>query len=312
MVTDKDGLNSPGFACPACGETRWKDVGQIKDHSITGEWFSLKECNHCRLRVTFPQPPTNEIGRYYASKDYISHSDTRSGLINQLYHKARASMLKKKLSWVKEASGMHKGKILDIGAGTGHFAHYMQMNGWEVLGLEPDPSARKVALEKLGIALQPLEQLSHLEPKTYDVITLWHVLEHVHEVNSYMDRFRSLLKDNGVLIIAVPNYTSADAMHYGLNWAAYDVPRHLWHFSPEAMEKLMSKHQFSLLNKIPMRLDAYYVSMLSEKYKASRSIGPLLAFLSGLKTTYMTMADTNKASSIIYVGNIKSRIMLTP
>jgi SAM-dependent methyltransferase len=211
-------------------------------------------------------------------------------------------MMKKKFRWVNEASDARKGNLLDVGAGTGHFAHYMQSHGWQVLALEPDPSARKVASEKLGLEIKPLEALAQQPPDTYDVITLWHVLEHVYDLPGYMDHFRSLLKPNGVLIIAVPNHTSRDARQYGSNWAAFDVPRHLWHFSPGAMEKLMTRHQFELLKKIPMPLDAFYVSMLSEKYLGNGVFGPPAAFISGLRTYFAGKKDVNRASSIIYIA----------
>ncbi len=302
MVTITDGLEEPLESCPACGGSEWVDAGQVKDYSISGEWFELKECSHCHLRTTYPHPKEAQIGRYYASKDYISHSDTRSGMINKLYHAARDYMMKKKYSWVSEASGKKTGILLDVGAGTGHFAHYMQNHGWTVVALEPDETARKIAVEKLGIDIQPLEALGRLLPQTYDVITLWHVLEHVHDVSGYMDHFRSILKPGGVLIIAVPNHTSRDSIHYGTKWAAYDVPRHLWHFSPASMEKLILRHHFTLIRKIAMPLDAFYVSMLSEKYNGNNFFGPLTALVSGTRTWLGTRSKVDRASSIIYVA----------
>jgi SAM-dependent methyltransferase len=302
MVTIPDVSDEPLSPCPACGAQNWKNAGQVKDYSITGEWFELKECCECHLKRTFPQPQERQIGRYCVSKDYISHSDTRSGLTNKLYHQAREHMLKKKHHLVSRVSGLDKGVLLDVGAGTGHFAHYMQTHGWQVLALEPDENARKVAAEKLGIEIRPLEALAVQQPLSYDVITLWHVLEHVHDVQGYMDHFRSILKPGGTLIIAVPNHTSRDAKQYGQNWAAYDVPRHLWHFSPASMEKLMLNHRFSLLQKIPMPLDAFYVSMLSEKYNGNDFFAPMAAMVSGIRTFFDSKADVNRASSIIYVA----------
>jgi SAM-dependent methyltransferase len=302
MVTLSEVIGADLGPCPACGANDWKNAGQVKDYSITGEWFDLKECGLCHLKTTYPRPEEAEIGRYYASDDYISHSDTKSGLINRLYHIARQYMLKKKYQWVIRSSDKEKGELLDIGAGTGHFAHFMKTHGWQVTALEPDQKARKIASEKLGLDIKPLEALGQLKPQSYDVITLWHVLEHVHDLNGYMDHFRSILKSGGILIIAVPNHTSHDAKKYGSLWAAFDVPRHLWHFSPNSMEKLMTKHQFTLTDKIPMHLDAFYVSMLSEKYKGPGTFGSLTGFISGLQTFMSTQKKVEEASSIIYIA----------
>ena len=302
-MTITDVLESELMPCPACGEGNWTDAGQVKDYSITGEWFSLKECSLCHLKATYPQPNEVEIGRYYASEEYISHSDTRTGLINRLYHTAREYMLKKKFNWVCKASGKQSGSLLDVGAGTGHFAHFMQLKGWEVTALEPDEKARKVAAEKLGINIQPLDSLTHLNAQSYDVISLWHVLEHVHDLSGYMDHFRSMLKPGGVLMIAVPNHTSKDAKKYGAMWAAFDVPRHLWHFSPASMEKLMSRHGFTLIDKIPMTLDAFYVSMLSEKYNGNDVFGAVSGFASGFQTLMATSNNVDHASSVIYIAH---------
>lgn len=303
MVTLSEVLKVSLAPCPTCGANAWRPAGQVKDFSITGEWFDLVECGSCHLKTTYPQPKQAEIGRYYASEDYVSHSDTRTGLINRLYHAAREYMLRKKYTWVTRTSGLEKGSLLDIGAGTGHFAQFMKTKGWNVTALEPDEKARKVAATKLGLDIQPLEALDTQPPASFDVITLWHVLEHVHDLNGYMDRFRTLLKQGGTLIIAVPNYTSKDAVRYGPLWAAYDVPRHLWHFSPDSMEKLMLNHQFKLTEKIPMHLDSFYVSMLSEKYAGHKLTGTVSGFWSGLQTFLASGRQVDNASSIIYIAH---------
>ncbi len=303
MKTISDIKESDMDACPACGEKDWKDAGQVKDFSVSGESFVLKTCNLCQFKVTFPQPSAAEMGRFYASEDYISHSDTKTGLINRLYHAARVFMLRKKHQWVISAAGKNKGSLLDIGAGTGHFPHYMKLSGWQVDALEPDEKARKIAAEKLNIQIDPIENLAQLPANQYDVITMWHVLEHVHDLPGYLERCREVLKPGGVLIIAVPNHTSKDALKYGAQWAAYDVPRHLWHFSPLSMSKLLNQYQFKLIEKLPMHLDAFYVSMLSEKYKGSGLLGAPKAFIAGLKTLLAAKNNVEHASSIIYIAD---------
>lgn len=302
METNSGILVVSGISCPACGNTEWKNAGQAKDYSVTGEWFELRECTSCHLKATYPQPASAQLGRYYASKEYISHSDTRSGITNKLYHKAREFMMKKKHQWVIQALGKKEGRLLDIGAGTGHFAKFMQDHGWDVTALEPDDTARKIGAEKLELHILPLEELGRQEARSFDVITLWHVLEHVQDIKGYLEHFRSLLKPEGVLMIAVPNHTSRDATQYGSHWAAYDVPRHLWHFSPEAMKKLLARTGFSLSTKIAMPLDGFYVSMLSEKYKGNNITAPASAFLSGMRTFLSGKRNIDKASSIIYIA----------
>jgi cyclopropane fatty-acyl-phospholipid synthase-like methyltransferase len=211
-------------------------------------------------------------------------------------------MQEKKYDVVSRASRKDMGTLLEVGAGTGHFAHYMIEYHWDVTALEPDESARKVASEKFQMEIQPIEILGQLKEDSFDVITLWHVLEHVQDIGGYVSHFRSLLRKDGVLIIAVPNHTSRDAKQYGMKWAAYDVPRHLWHFSPASMEKLLTKHGFILEQKIAMPLDAFYVSMLSEKYRGNGFFGPMFAFVSGMLTWITSMRNVDKASSIIYVA----------
>ncbi|MDQ3016359.1 MAG: class I SAM-dependent methyltransferase [Bacteroidota bacterium] len=305
MKTIGDTLEEQTLSCPACGSKEWIARGQAKDFSVSGEWFEIRECPNCHLKATFPQPSFNDIGRYYASQDYISHSDTRTGLINRLYHTARDYMMRKKYNWVRLASGLTSGRLLDVGAGTGHFAKYMKDHGWDVLALEPDNKARKVASEKLGLDILPLESLADQQKDSYDVITLWHVLEHVHNVEGYIDQFHAILKTAGTLIIAVPNHTSTDAKKYGEKWAAYDVPRHLWHFSPASMKILLERHGFNLHQKINMPLDGFYVSMLSEKYKGNGLFGNVPAFFSGLQSFLAGRKNVDMGSSIIYVSKKK-------
>ncbi len=302
MQTIPEERHEPDLICPACGGVEWKNAGQVKDYSISGEWFELHECKSCHLKATFPQPVLNEMGRYYASKLYISHSDTRSGLTNKLYHIARRYMLEKKFDWVSRASKLESGKLLDVGAGTGHFAHYMAEYHWDVVALEPDENKREAGAQKLELDIQPLEILGQLKPNSFDVITLWHVLGHVQDISGYISHFRSILKTDGVLIIAVPNHTSRDAAQYGSKWAGYDAPRNLWHFSPLSMEKLLPKHGFMLTQKIPMPLDGFYVSMLSEKYVGNDFFGLVGAVISGIRTLFSGMRNVDRSSSIIYIS----------
>jgi SAM-dependent methyltransferase len=286
--------------CPICGSQKLEAFLTVKDHSISHEQFKLLQCQDCSLVFTQNHPDASNIGRYYQSEDYISHSDTQEGLINRLYHQIRSLMLDKKKTWVEKHASKVPGSLLDVGCGTGYFVNHMKTGGWDVLGLEPDETARKVALDNFQLPLKDTSKLFQLDQK-FDVITLWHVLEHVHELNRYIETFRQLLNENGLLLIAVPNYTSRDAKKYGSDWAAYDVPRHLWHFSPGSMHHLLEKHHFRILKKYGMMFDPFYVAMLSEKYKGS-SLGTIRGGLAGLMSNFTASQNVDRSSSLIYIA----------
>ena len=176
----------------------------------------------------------------------------------------------------------------------------MQKAGWNVTGLEPDEGARTVGFQEHSIELLPSGELFNLPEKIFDAITLWHVLEHVHDVKKYIQTFKKLLTDNGKLFIAVPNYTSYDAEKYKEYWAAYDVPRHLYHFTPNTMQWLMKECGLKVVAVKPMWFDSFYVSLLSSKYKNGNTkwFG---AFWTGLISNFKAMSDAKKCSSVIYI-----------
>lgn len=283
--------------CPACGHTSFTKTITVKDHFLSKESFSLDQCESCSLLFTNPRPTLNEIGAYYKSEEYVSHSSTKKGLINQVYNWVRSYTLKQKINLLKELSDGKE--LLDIGAGTGHFLKKTKDAGFRVLGLEPDEDARKVAKSENDVDLKDLSLLHDLD-QNYDLITMWHVLEHVYDLQKDLSKITSLLKPNGVLIIAVPNYTSFDAEHYKEFWAAYDVPRHLYHFSPKSIIPLVEEKGLVFEKMLPMKFDSYYVSMLSEKYKGGSLLNAVrIGFLSNWK------AKAGKYSSQIYVFRSK-------
>jgi SAM-dependent methyltransferase len=284
--------------CPLCSSSKLKFVFNVKDHTVSGKEFAVWECNDCTLRFTQDVPGQEEIGPYYQSEDYISHTETKKGFINSAYHAVRKFTLQQKKNLVIRRTGLNKGKILDIGCGTGAFLEVMQSAGWLAHGLEPDEGARSTAMKR-GVTVSPSAELFNL-PGSFDAVTMWHVLEHVHHLHKYMETIRSLLQPGGVLFIAVPNYTSADASEYGQFWAAYDVPRHLYHFSPLAMEKLVKVHGLEIVEQVPMWFDSFYVSMLSEKYRSGMN-GHVSALWQGLRSNASALGETGKCSSVIYV-----------
>ena len=286
--------------CPICNKEDISTLLYTKDYSLTGEDFQIIQCSHCTLEYTDPAPSKEDIAPYYNFPSYISHTDSKEGFVNKIYHKVRNLTLTQKTNWVQSLFTGHKGQLLEVGAGTGAFAHSMSKQGWKVTALEPDESSRNKALENYNIQLLPIEKLNDLDSASYEVITLWHVLEHVHDLNEYMKLFHRLLKPNGRLVIAVPNYTSYDAGFYKKHWAAYDVPRHLYHFSPMSMHYLTKKHKMFIVQKLPMWFDSFYVSLLSEKYKQSGMLGMLRAFFIGCISNLAALRNTDRGSSIIY------------
>jgi len=289
-------------SCPNCGDKNIILVFSAKDYTVSGERFEIWECKNCTQRFTQNIPGKEEIGKYYQSENYISHSDTSKGLINYIYHKVRKRTLAQKRKLIENATGKKTGKILDVGCGTGAFLHAMANAKWNITGLEPDSKAREKALELYGLQLEQIEKFYSLPVQTFDAITMWHVLEHVHDLHDYINQLKKLLKPGGKLFIAVPNYTSYDAAIYKEFWAAYDVPRHLYHFSPESMKKLLNTHGLKIEMEKPMWYDSVYVSMLSEQYKTGRP-HPLKALISGLISNFKTLAKKRKCSSVIYVAS---------
>lgn len=286
--------------CPLCGGQHLSHFLTCKDHYATGETFSILQCDACGFRLTQDFPVEAEIGRYYETPDYISHSDTRKGLMNRVYHCVRSYMLKSKAELVEKAAGRKTGRILDIGTGTAYFSHTMHQRGWQVDAVEKSPQARAFAQEHFGLNVKDDSQVGNYGEKVFDVITLWHVMEHVEKQNEEWDILHRQLKDDGTLVIAVPNCSSADARRYGTFWAAYDVPRHLWHYTPETMQKMAEKHGFTLKKRYPMPFDGFYVSMLSEKYKGC-SLFFLKGAWKGLLAWFCALGNADRSSSMIYL-----------
>ena len=266
----------------------------VKDFTVSKENFQLKYWPEYEMLVTYPQPDKDNLASYYDSEDYISHTDKKASFVDNMYHLVKGVMLKRKLRLIDKYQAK-KGTLLDIGAGTGDFCKAAAKRGWEVTAFEPNQNARRLA-QKKGVVMQ--SNLSQLPKNHFDVITLWHVLEHVPNLYEYIKLLKSLLKDSGTLVIAVPNYRAKDAIYYKEFWAAYDVPRHLWHFSSSGLSKLFSKFHFGLKGKHPMVFDAYYVSLLSEQYRKS-SFKFIRAILIGLWSNVHAI-PSKQYSSLIY------------
>jgi SAM-dependent methyltransferase len=286
--------------CPSCHSDKIRSALGAIDYTVSRESFGIWQCENCSLRFTQNVPDAASIGPYYRSDDYISHTNTDKGLVNRLYHLVRKQTLSDKYRLILSATRIQQGKLLDIGAGTGAFVAHVKENGWEVTGLEPDETARERASAVHGVQLLDAAHLYSLAPDTFDAITLWHVLEHVHDLHPYVEQLKRLIKRGGRIFIAVPNYTSYDATVYQGAWAAYDVPRHLYHFSPDAMERLVGIHDLQLHFSRPMWYDSVYISMLSEKYRNGRG-NAVKGIAVGLLSNARAFIDKSKCSSLIYV-----------
>ncbi len=286
--------------CPACKSADIQKALTAKDHTVSGENFEIWHCNHCSLRFTQDIPVLSAIGPYYQSEEYVSHSDSQKGLINNLYHRVRNHTLETKRQLLQTLTDKQQGSLLDVGAGTGAFSKTMQDAGWQITGLEPDETARTNAKQLHGLELQSPDQVYQLDAAQFDAITLWHVLEHVHDLQGYLENFHRLLKASGKLIIAVPNYTCKDATAYGAFWAAYDVPRHLYHFSPASMQALAKSKGFQVDQMKPMWFDSVYVSMLSEKCKTGKT-NLLPALWNGMLSNANAIGNAANCSSVIYI-----------
>jgi 2-polyprenyl-3-methyl-5-hydroxy-6-metoxy-1,4-benzoquinol methylase len=286
--------------CPVCGSADINNVITVKDYTVSGETFPIAECKNCSLRFTQDIPDAAGILPYYQSEDYISHTDTSKGFINRLYQSVRKRTLRNKRKLVEKITGIKAGQLLDVGSGTGAFVNEMKQNGWQVTGLEPDEGARNVAKKLYNAELEDPNRFYQLPANSYDAITLWHVLEHVHDLAAYVQQLKTLLKEKGKLFIAVPNYTSMDATIYKEYWAAYDVPRHLYHFSPKSMQALMEKNGLKVIEHKPMWYDSFYISMLSSKYKKGKT-NLFSSFLNGFRSNLEAMGDVKRCSSVIYI-----------
>jgi 2-polyprenyl-3-methyl-5-hydroxy-6-metoxy-1,4-benzoquinol methylase len=285
--------------CPVCRSEQIKKCFTVKDHSVSRKDFLLYECSSCTLRFTVPAPPEEEIGVYYQSPDYISHTDQQKGITGSLYRIVRKWTMNVKVNLVVRFAQKKVGMHLDLGAGTGAFVHAMEKAGWNTIGFEPDEQARKRANKLYKASVYPANDFYQIPDGGYDAITLWHVLEHVHKLQETVQKMSRLLSPKGKVFIAVPNYTSYDAKHYGIHWAAYDVPRHLYHFTPQAMRVLLEKHGLKIISVRPMWFDSFYVSLLSEKYKG----GNLLSgFIFGFISNLVALFNRKKCSSLIYVA----------
>ncbi len=288
--------------CPVCNSTQHKAFLACVDHTVSRETFSIVQCDSCGFKFTNPRPQETDLGKYYKSEDYVSHSNTKKGFINSTYQSVRKYTLLKKLQLISKY--FKTGKILDIGCGTGEFLNTCKSAKWQTLGIEPDVDARQMAIKNFGLDVREEDELTGLPDASFDVISMWHVLEHVPRLNERVEELKRLIKPNGIIIIAVPNCNSLDAKIYKEEWAAYDVPRHLYHFTPKDIDALFAKQGLKVFKVLPMIFDSFYVSLLSEKIKTGKT-NILRSTWNGFRSNLAAIKTGKTYSSQIYLINKK-------
>lgn len=287
-------------SCPLCSSTNFSTALHAKDYTVSQETFQIQKCNHCHFLFTSPIP--EDLAPYYQSPQYISHSNKTAGITDILYKLARTMTLRWKTNLIDEYNRGNKKTLLDYGCGTGAFLAAAKKAHWSIAGIEPAQLPRETASRETQTNIKA--SLPELEQQKYNTITLWHVLEHIPQLHETLQSLTSLLDDNGTIFIAVPNHNSNDAQHYQEYWAAYDTPRHLWHFAQTNMQQLLSQHQLKIVNTLPMKLDSFYVSILSEKYRRNNkpSITSLIkGVYQGLQSN-ISASSTKEYSSLIYIA----------
>jgi len=284
--------------CPICKAKQTEEFLQLKDYFLTQEDFSIVKCKICGFRFTNPIPTEEAIGGYYHSEEYISHSNAKKGLINSIYQIVRNYSIDKKVLLVKDYK--LQGKVLDIGCGTGEFLNALSKNGFDTKGIEPNESARNQAIKNYNLIVNEEKEIHNFQSGSFDIITMWHVLEHVYRLEDRLEQIENMIKPGGFLLVAVPNPDSWDAKKYKKYWAAYDAPRHLYHFGQTDIVNLLDRFSFELIKTVPMKFDSYYVSLLSEKYKnGSSRIIP--ALINGFRSNFYARNHQMSYSSLIYI-----------
>ncbi len=285
--------------CPICSSDRTAFWNEVQDYKISQETFQLFDCEECGIRFTGNPPDEKSSSKYYDSPRYISHSNSTQGIINKTYHLVRNIMLQRKMNLLQKYSSSKE--VLDIGCGTGYFLKVLKDNQYSTFGIEINEGARRFAIENFGLIVKEPETLiSGQINKKFGIISMWHVLEHIYSPKILLQSISKVLDDNGILVIAVPNYKSTDANHYQSAWAGYDVPRHIWHFNPVSMSVFMNTCGFKLIALHRLPFDAYYVSMLSESYK-KKKLFFILGFVHGFFSWLISQFHKEKTSSLIYI-----------
>lgn len=285
--------------CPLCGGRELYEFAYCTDYEISGENYSLLRCKDCGMVTTANAPMESETHRYERLQHKLSLAESPKGVVNTLYYIVREIMLNRKWRMVKQLSYQKRGTLLNYGAKTGFFSDYMVRKNWAVTSVEKFHQERQFALELFHHRMIDTPDMRHLKDSSFDVVTLWHVLEHNNHPDELLNSFHKILKPNGILMVAMPNVNSLDAQYYGSSWAAYNVPRHLWHFNPNTISMLAKSCGFVLMDKRGLPFDAFYISILSERRRGKRC-ALLKGAFKGLRFWVNSIDRTDNSSSIVY------------
>ena len=283
--------------CPWCSSEKAQINLWLKDEFLTKEDFHICQCLSCGLLYTMPRPTKEKIGAYYKSEEYYSHQENKKGFIPRIYEAVKKVNLKTKYKLATK--GMETGKMLDIGCGVGDYIHFAEEHGWKCMGVEPSEEAKTIAQKRIKGKIINSEELENIPDETFDVITMWHVLEHIDDLKWQLTQLQRLVKKDGRIVIAVPNYKSYDAQYYKELWAAYDVPRHLNHFSKPTIVKIFNSSGLKLMKIEKLVWDAYYISYMSEQYK-HHSLPLIKGAYRGLMSNCKARR-TGEWSSMVYI-----------
>ena len=265
-----------------------------KDYLVSSKEFKIVWNKEKQIAQTLI-PDGIDLSSYYNSESYHSHKNKSTSRKDRIYFFIQDLMFRFKKHLIKRYSA--GGKLLDYGSGVGNFSKFMSDNGFNVLAIEPDKGAMKTSIKKTVNTVSGLEML--IDKEGFNTITLWHVLEHIPDPHKIITELKLHLDKKGIMFIAVPNLNSHDSLYYKSNWAALDVPRHLWHFTSPGLQMLMQKAGFELVNRHPLWFDAFYIAYLSEQHLGSR--WPLLkGFFIGLISNIKAFFS-GEYSSIIHV-----------
>ncbi len=287
-------------SCPLCKSTDILLLHHCRDYLFSNSEFDVFRCSGCRFVFTRDYPEEENAGMYYDSPEYISHTDSSNSLFDKIYQAARNIMLRKKRRLVSSSTGLIKGKLLDIGSGTGHFLNEMKKASWNVTGIEINDKAREYSANLFGLNTMPPGETGNLKDSDFDCVTLWHVAEHIYDLHGQFREIRRIVKANGKVVVALPNCGSFDSSFYGPDWAAWDVPRHLWHFDPFTFKDFAARAGFRVISNSTLPLDIFYISMLSEKNLKHRGAA-IRGILIGVFFSILTLFNRMKASSLVYI-----------
>ena len=283
--------------CPACGSPDIGSYTTITDHYYSKENFDIAACKGCGLRFTQNRPAPEEIGRYYDSENYASHdSGKKASVFLKVYQMARDYMLGLKFNLVRQFKPEWK-QVLDYGTGEGFFTEYLLKKGKDASGIEPSAVARENFKSRTGKTL--FEDIDALPAdKTFQVITLWHVLEHIHTLRETMEKLTERLEQKGIIVIAIPNQKAKDLEAFGPHWAAWDVPRHLYHWDTDSLSAFMKSLGLVRIHTGQLPLDPFYIGMISARYAGK---GAVSGILTGLKSYFHGKSNPAEGSTLLTI-----------